>query len=532
MLAVGARGVGRRMATDEGSRGREGAHGGGLVEAPERAAAAPPGSSPGPETLIESSLEYSFGGAVAPSPVTTGGRLALPPMVGPAPPSRPEDDLAPGTPATLPRLAGSLALAPESVDTLPPPRRSSGFASGEAPTQKTCFAPEEVALTLEHVGRYVRLEGLDTGGDGRGRVVFDRHLEREVAIEELQPDFMGTAAEPGAGGSRVPAEKRFVHEARVTGQLEHPGVVPVHELGRRHDGTLYFTLQRARGRPLGEALEGRDLAGRLELVPQLLAVCHAVGFAHARGVVHRDLQPDCVMIGDFGEAVVLDWGLAKRRDGADVQGAALAARLEHLRGDPGRPPVPGVRVGGPAYLSPEQARGEVGAIDERSDVYSLGAILFELMVGAPPFTGGDAREILRKILEDPTPAALEREPRCPRELDAIVGRALAKDPGARYPDARALAADLGAFLTGRLMSAHRSGWVGLGWRWRRRYVVALGVAAVLLAVGVGVWWYWGVTRERAAAAAAAARSDLDRGLAADPAGAVARRRETVEPPAP
>ncbi len=520
------------MARDEGSRGREGAYGCGLVEAPERAAASPSGSSPGPETLIESSLEYSFGGAVAPSPVTTEGPLALPPMVGPAPLSRLEDDLAPGTPATLPRLAGSLALARESADTLPPPRRSSGFASGEAPTQKTCFAPEEVALTLEHVGRYARLEGLDPGGDGRGRVVFDRHLEREVAIEELQPDFMGTAAETGAGGSRVPAEKRFVHEARVTGQLEHPGVLPVHELGRRHDGALYFTLQRARGRPLGGALAGRDLAGRLELLPQLLAVCHAVGFAHARGVVHRDLQPDRVVIGDFGEAVVLDWGLARRRDGEDVQGEALAAKLERLHGDPARPPVPGVRVGTPAYLSPEQARGDVGAIDERSDVYSLGAILFELVVGAPPFTGGDAQEILHKILKEPSPSALEREPLCPRELDAILGRALAKDPGARYPDARALAADLGAFLTGRLVGAHRYGSGGLGWRRRRRHAVVLGVVAVLLAVGAGVWWYWGVTRERDAAAAAAARSDLDRRLAVDPSVAVAQRWATVEPPGP
>jgi len=238
------------------------------------------------------------------------------------------------------------------------------------------------------------------------------------------------------------------------------------------------------------------------------------------------------LVGDFGEAVVSEWGLARRRDGEDVQGAALAEELGRLRGDPGPHRVAGVPLESPAYLSPEQARGDLDAIDERSDVYSLGAILFELVVGAPPFSGGDAREILREILEAPSPSALEREPRCPRELDAIVGRALARDPAARYRDARAMAAELGAFLTGRLVGAHRSGWVGLGGRWRRWHAVALGVVLLLLAVGAGAWWCRGVTRERAAAAAAAARSDLDPGLAADPSRAVARRRAKVAPPAP
>ena len=537
------------MEADDGSR--DGAEARGLepVDAAARAASSRSGSALDRATPAESSLEYSFGDAAGSPPATPSGSSALPAMVGPATPPRAGRDLVPETPPTLPHAGGTLALppgpaapdrsltrpratgtlplevepgaaiapasdagpggtraiVPEANDSGSPPRRPSGFASNEAPTLQTCFAPEEVALTLEHVGRYAWLEGLGAGGVGRVSVVLDRHLEREVAVKELHPGLTGTASGRSAGGSRTPAERRFVNEARITGQLEHPAIVPVYELGRRHDGTLYYTMRRVRGRTLGEALAGRDLAGRLELLPQVLAVCNAVAFAHARGVVHRDLKPENVMIGDYGETVVLDWGLAKRREGEDVLGGVLAAELGRLRGEPGQQTVAGVPLGTPAYMSPEQASGDLDAIDERSDVYSLGALLFELVVGAPPFQGDDAWEIVRAVLAGPSPSPLAREPRCPRELGAIVERALAREREARYPDARALAVDLAAFLTGGLVGAHRYGWVELARRWVRRHAAALGVAAALLAVGGGAWWYRGFTQARAAAAAEAAR---------------------------
>jgi|GEM_PF-1956940 len=537
------------MEADDGSRGREEARRSAPADSAGRAAPSPPGPAVDRATPAGSSLEYSFGDAAGPPPAPPSGSIALPAMVGPAPPSRPGRELVPETLPTLPHAGGTLvlgpgpsapdrsltrpratgtlplevepgaavapasdtgpggtcALSPGATDSGPPPRRSSGFAANEAPTLETCFAPEEAALTLEHVGRYAWLEGLGAGGVGRVSVVFDRHLEREIAVKELHPGLTGTAAGRSAGGSRTPAERRFVNEARITGQLEHPAIVPVYELGRRHDGTLYYTMRRVRGRTLGEALAGRDFAGRLELLPQVLAVCNAVAFAHARGVVHRDLKPENVMIGDYGETVVLDWGLAKRREGEDLLGGVLAAELGRLRGEPGQQTVAGVPLGTPAYMSPEQASGDLDQIDERSDVYSLGALLYEVGGGAPPFQGGDAWEIVRAVLAGPSPSPRAREPRCPRELAAIVERALARERAARYPDARALAGDLSAFLTGGLVGAHRYGWFELGRRWVRRHAAALAAVAALLAVGAGAWWYRGLTQARAAAAEEAAR---------------------------
>lgn len=365
---------------------------------------------------------------------------------------------------------------------------------------------EDSTVTREEAGRYAWVEELGAGGIGRVCVVFDRHLERQVALKELHVGLSGLGSGRGVRASWSPRESRFVNEARVTGQLEHPGIVPVYELGRRADGTLYYTMRRVRGRTLGAVLTGRDLAGRLDLLPHLVAVCNAVAFAHARGVVHRDLKPENVMIGAFGETVVVDWGLAKRREGEDVQGAVLAAELALLRGTSGHQTVAGMPIGTPAYMSPEQARGELASIDERSDVYSLGAILYELIVGEPPFTGTDALQIVRKVYTEPAPNVRAREPRCPLELAAIATRALAKAKEERYPDAQALAADLAAFLTGGLVAAHRYGWGALARRWLRRHAVAIGVAAGLLLVGVGAWSYRGLTQERAEAAAAAAHT--------------------------
>ena len=300
-------------------------------------------------------------------------------------------------------------------------------------------------LTREQPGRYVPGRELGRGGMGRVGLVFDTVLGREVALKEL------------LGGERVAADglsigvvTRFLREARITGQLEHPGIVPVYELGQRDDGTLYYTMKAIRGRSLAAELrEAREPADRLALMGRFRDVCEAVAYAHSRGVVHRDLKPDNVMVGEFGETLVVDWGIAKvrgedeTRPPSEHDTRSSARPLALLEGSVGT--LAGHAIGTPAYMSPEQARGELASIDERSDVWGLGAILFEILTGRAPFTGQNAREVLHRVLEESPPRVRTIAPDAPPELAAIADRALSRDPTSRYPGAREVAAEIAAW---------------------------------------------------------------------------------------
>ena len=195
------------------------------------------------------------------------------------------------------------------------------------------------ALTPECAGRYDFAGGsreaaeIGRGGLGRVLLVEDRHLGREVAVKELLGggDISSVGSAP-TSGSVAPSVVRFLREARVTGQLEHPNIVPVYELGVRADGTLYYTMRLVRGRTLAEALHDCSTLGeRLKLLSHFADVCHAVAFAHSRGVIHRDLKPDNVMLGEFGETVVLDWGLARVAGKKDIRERDLREDGEVLR---------------------------------------------------------------------------------------------------------------------------------------------------------------------------------------------------------
>lgn len=312
--------------------------------------------------------------------------------------------------------------------------------------------------------RYERRQLVGVGGMGRVSVAYDRVLGREVALKE-----------PGPGHG--PA---LLEEARRAAALEHPGIVPVFDLGVGPDGAPWYTMRLLRGRPLEEALHAEpDLSGRLGWLRAVLAACEAVAYAHARGVVHRDLTPSNLLLGDLGEACVADWGLAA------LSGAHGAG-------------------GTPGYRAPEQEAG--GAVDARADVYALGAVLFRLCAGVPTGPG----------------VTLPRA--TPPELATIVGRATAPDRADRYPDARALAEDLAAFLDGRRVSAYPYS----PWELLRRLVVAwraplaVGAAAAAILVVTASRQHLATVRERdrAVAAERAASANLGLTLAAHAAQAL------------
>jgi len=342
--------------------------------------------------------------------------------------------------------------------------------------------------------RYADRGTVGRGGMGEVRAVYDRTLRRVLAMKVLLE---------GAGfeGSRGLA--RFLDEARISAQLDHPGIVPVHELGLDAEGRAYFTMPLIRGRDLGAIYElaraGDPQWSRARVLSALLRVCEAVAFAHSRGVLHRDLKPANVMVGPFGETLVMDWGLAKviGREGGDEselpalatdRGTAAAASEDStlLTGA-------GTVVGTPSYLAPEQAAG--GPVDERVDVYSIGAMLYELLAGRKAYVAEDSRspqQILVALGAGPPVPIRDLADDVPPELEAICERAMAWDVEQRYASAAALGDDLRAFLEGRVVAAYETGAVAELRKWvaRNRATATAAAAAVVLAVigsvGVGV----------------------------------------------
>ena len=309
------------------------------------------------------------------------------------------------------------------------------------------LAAEEELATIDfvpaHAERYCRRRLHATGGIGRLWLAYDSDLGRDVALKELRPEH-ATHATLGA---------RFLQEAKITGQLEHPGIIPVYELVRERDGQQpFYTMRFVKGRTLSAA--ARDYhakrlagqAGALELPALLNAfviVCNTVAYAHSRGVIHRDLKGQNVIMGDFGEVVVLDWGLAKLVGQPDGEAQAAAVVLHETGVDSGHT-VPGQALGTPSYMAPEQAVGRLDLIDHRTDVYGLGAILYEILTGVPPFAGDSTGEVLRKVREEEPTAPRRLWAEVPSALELVCMRALAKQP----EDRPAAAADLALAVQG------------------------------------------------------------------------------------
>ncbi|MGE0546155.1 MAG: WD40 repeat domain-containing serine/threonine protein kinase [Kofleriaceae bacterium] len=342
--------------------------------------------------------------------------------------------------------------------------------------------------------RYQDREVVGTGGMGVVSVALDRRLGREVALKRIAVELDDPAA-----------AARLAREASITARLEHPGIVAVYDAGLGDDGRLYYTMRLIRGRSLADALRGaRDREARLALIRHFLDACHAVGYAHRHGVVHRDLKPANIMVGEFAETQVVDWGLARLTDEPTETVASTGSAHELSAAIT----VAGL-VGTPAYLSPERARFQVG--DRSGDVWALGAILVELITGARMMADDSAEAIIARLRSD-APLIREWSAGAPAALCAIADRALAWSATDRYRDASELAADLERYLDGRRVHAHVYSPLELlrrllhAWRWPLRIVGAAVVAAVI--VLALTWRRMDREHDRAMAAEATAQDAL------------------------
>ena len=368
-------------------------------------------------------------------------------------------------------------LIPDRTETLAP-RPGAASITVAAPGQPEPYADDVSRLAADDPERYEPVAEHARGGLGRVVRAVDRRLGRTVAVKEL------LRHDPSN-------EARFLREAMITARLEHPGIVPVHEAGRWPNGDPYYVMKLVEGRTLKELIvEGATLRERLGLLPHVIAVADAVGYAHSEEVIHRDLKPSNVIVGSFGETIVVDWGLARdRKRNIPEPGDELLTAAGS-----GASTVSGKVVGTPAYMSPEQARGDV--VDERSDVYALGAVLYEVLAGSPPHADTTPQAVLDRVLAGPPRPLPMVVPGVPGELATIVRKAMARDPGARYPNAIALAEDLRRFTTGKLVSAHSySTWERLRKK-LARYRGVVAVASVLVLAAIGVESFRHVVAER------------------------------------
>ena len=392
------------------------------------------------------------------------------------------------------------------------------------------------------------------GGMGRVWLARDGSLGRQIALKELRPDQ--------ADNSIVCS--RFLYEAKITAQLEHPGIVPVYELGE--GDAPYYTMRFVRGRTLSEAIRAyhkkrtageADSVGLVNLLTNFVSVCHAVAYAHSRGIIHRDLKGQNVVLGDFGEVIVLDWGLAKRvgpdqalaqgsddqadrvepdapadvtRGAAAVDFACAAADLDAgltmpqdpndsatsaapatateaalaagESSDPHTPSIPsrsrlggsgvpesgagpegtmqGQLLGTPAFMAPEQARGQHDQVDPRTDIYGLGAILYEILAGRPPFVAPKTAEIVRMICEVPPTPPRQIVPEVTPALEAVCLRAIRKEKSDRYQTASELAQEVRRYLADEPVEAYPEPWGRRVQRWARRNRTKVAAAAALL----------------------------------------------------
>jgi eukaryotic-like serine/threonine-protein kinase len=327
------------------------------------------------------------------------------------------------------------------------------------------------------------------GGLGAVFVALDHELHREVALKQILDHH---ADDPVS-------RQRFLLEAEVTGGLEHPGIVPVYGLGTYGDGRPYYAMRFIRGDSLKEAIDrfhtddapgrepGRQALELRKLLRRFLDVCNAIEYAHTRGVLHRDIKPGNIIVGKHGETLVVDWGLAKVR-GRAGDGIPDERPLALNSASGSAETLPGSALGTPAYMSPEQARGDVADLGPLSDVYSLGATLYCLLTGHPPVEADDVGAVLRAVQKGEIRPPRQLDPAIDRALEAVCLKAMARSPDHRYGSCRALADDVERWMADEPVTAWREPWIRRASRWVTRHrtgVAAAGTALLAGVVGLG-----------------------------------------------
>ena len=302
-------------------------------------------------------------------------------------------------------------------------------------TVRPAHAPYVIKEALTTGPRYTRTSLHASGGMGSVWLARDTQIGRDVALKELRADDVNATT----------VTNRFLREARITGQLEHPGVVPVYELG--HDpatGRSFYTMRFVRGRTLTDVAEafhrnrhsrGNDPLELVHLLTAFVSICNTVAYAHSHGVIHRDLKGENIVLGDFGEVIVLDWGLAKRLDGSEPEDDPASSRVGPSRVTAAGRTMMGQVMGTPAYMAPEQAAGRLDLVGTRTDVFGLGAILYEILTGEPPFSAETALDVIDKARRGDFRPPRVLWPEVPADLESACLKAMANSPSDRYATA-------------------------------------------------------------------------------------------------
>jgi len=341
-------------------------------------------------------------------------------------------------------------------------------------------------------GRYDSLSFHAAGGLGEIYRAQDTELQREVAIKRIQPRWVRDSE----------SRRRFELEAEITGKLEHPGVVPVYGFGRDTKGQPYYAMRFIRGETLTDAINrfhreqaksGKKLAGQRSLEFQkmlraFLAACQTIAYAHSRRIIHRDVKPGNIMLGKYGETLVVDWGLAKpmTRGEQPVPRSTIEESLGSVVSSDSQFSVGGSAKGSPAYMSPEQAAGDENAVGPPADIYSLGATLYHILTGRKPFEGSNLLQVLDRVQRGEFLRPSQVISKTPKPLEAICLKAMATKPEDRYASAQDLAADVEHWLADEPVVAWKEPVSARAWRWVRRHRTLVTSAALALIVGFGV----------------------------------------------